>query len=119
VTPKRGDDAAPPPIGDEYRIVLATSEAAKGWEDFRRQEPANLRWAYDQMRHNPGCCNQPPNSRHSRMKREYATGMHGGRTLPQWQLEVTGAGRVWYLYDDEAKTCWVKDACRGHPKATE
>ncbi|MEU9323234.1 hypothetical protein AB0D91_05380 [Streptomyces canus] len=119
MTPKRGDDAAPPPIDDEYRIVFATTDAAKGWDDFRQQEPTNLRWAFDQMRHNPGCCNEPPNGRHSRMKRDLATGTRNGRTLPQWQLEVTSSGRIWYLCDDVEKTCWIQEAGRAHPKKTE
>lgn len=119
MTPKRGDRAAPPAVNDEYEIVFTTSDSAKGWDDLGRQEPNNTRWAYDQMRHNPGCRATPPNGRHSRMKRELATGYHGNRELPQWQIEVTAAARVWYLCDDEKKTCWIKHAGRAHPSATE
>lgn len=119
MTPKRGDDAAPPPVGDEYRVTFITNEAAKGWTDLSRQEPSNTRWAYEQMRNNPGCQNKPPTNRHSRMKREWATGIHRGVELPQWQLEVTGGGRIWYLVDHEKRTCWVKEAGRAHPKETE
>ncbi|MDK1475427.1 hypothetical protein QNO07_18720 [Streptomyces sp. 549] len=53
------------------------------------------------------------------MKRELATGVHAGRELPQWQLEVLNGGRVWYLLDAEKRICWVKLASRGHPKQTE
>jgi hypothetical protein len=119
VTPKRGDDAAPPPINDEYRIVFTSTDAARGWTDLSRQEPSNTRWAFEQMRNNPGCRNQPPSGRHSRMKREYANGFHNGCELPQWQIEVTGGARIWYLVDNEKRTCWIKEAGRAHPKGTE
>lgn len=42
-----------------------------------------------------------------------------GRDLDQWQFEITGAGRIWYALDDEARTVWVTRASTGHPKATE
>jgi hypothetical protein len=119
VTPKRGDDAAPPAVGVEYRVVLDDKDAVKGWEDLKSQEPGNTRWAYEQMRDNPGCRTTPPNGRHTRLKRDLATGYHGNRELPLWQIEVTGAARIWYLVDDEKKTCWIKHAGRAHPRQTE
>ncbi|MFF0876176.1 MULTISPECIES: hypothetical protein [Micromonospora] len=45
--------------------------------------------------------------------------MHNGRALPQWQYEVTAGGRVWYLVDDQTRTCWIKHAGTGHPRATD
>jgi hypothetical protein len=42
-----------------------------------------------------------------------------GRLLEQWQHEVTGAGRVWYVIDDDRRTAWMTDASPGHPKETE
>jgi hypothetical protein len=49
------------------------------------------------------------------------SGMYGParRELEQWQIEVTSAGRVWYLLDDDTCTVWVMHAGPGHPKATE
>jgi hypothetical protein len=32
VSPKRGDRAAPPPVGDEYDLRFANNEAANGWD---------------------------------------------------------------------------------------
>ncbi len=43
----------------------------------------------------------------------------GGRTLAQWQYEVTAGGRVWYCPDDERRVVWVVAASPAHPKATE
>ncbi|WP_281283299.1 hypothetical protein [Trebonia kvetii] len=42
-----------------------------------------------------------------------------GRALERWQIEVTGAGRVWYLVDHDNRTVWIDHAGPGHPKATE
>jgi len=39
--------------------------------------------------------------------------------LEQWQIEVTGGGRIWYLVDDDARTVWLVEAGTGHPRATE
>lgn len=36
-----------------------------------------------------------------------------------WQLEVTGAGRVWYLVDPDKELAWIDYAGPSHPKATE
>lgn len=42
-----------------------------------------------------------------------------GKTLQQWQHEVTGGSRIWYCPDDGTKTIWVTAVHIGHPKATE
>lgn len=39
--------------------------------------------------------------------------------MEQWQYEVTGGGRVWYLVDTSGRTLWLRHAGLGHPKATE
>ncbi|MER6350606.1 hypothetical protein ABT186_01820 [Streptomyces sp. NPDC001634] len=59
------------------------------------------------------------NKRHHPLKYELATGVRNGKTYPQWQIEVTGGGRVWYLYDLNALTCWVTKATTGHPRQTD
>ncbi|WP_247648652.1 hypothetical protein [Saccharomonospora xinjiangensis] len=53
------------------------------------------------------------------MKYDLAVGRHGGRELPQWQIEVTGGGRIWYLVDEENRTVWLRYAGTGHPKRTD
>nr|WP_243876050.1 hypothetical protein [Streptomyces sp. 846.5] len=69
------------------------------------------------MRTNPGPTVQTP--RHSRLKYKLADGTYKGRSCPQWQIEVTGGGRIWYLLDVDRKTCWINYAGVGHPKATD
>ncbi len=56
--------------------------------------------------------------RHHRLHGDLATGPARGRVLDRWQIEVTGAGRIWYLVDREKPTIWIDYAGPAHPKAT-
>ncbi|WP_018352174.1 hypothetical protein [Longispora albida] len=117
MSPKRGDRAAPPPRPGEYEPRFANNAAAKGWEDLRSQVPENTRAAYDAISANPRPT--PPTDRHHRLKGSLKWGNHGGRALEQWQYEVTSAGRIWYLVDEESLTVWLTFAGTGHPKITD
>jgi hypothetical protein len=46
MSPRRGERAAPPPIGGEYDLRFASSQAAEGWEQLGRQADRNLRRAH-------------------------------------------------------------------------
>jgi hypothetical protein len=61
----------------------------------------------------------PEDSRHKRLRGNLATRSFDRRELDQWQIEVTGGARIWYLVDDDRHTVWVVHAAPGHPKATE
>lgn len=117
MSPKRGDRAAPPPRADEYDLRFANNEAAKGWEELCRQAPGSARSAFEAIRAQP--CPAPATARQHRLRYELATGRHDGRILDQWQYEVTGAGRLWYLVDHATRTAWLVHAGTGHPKATD
>ncbi|MEU1837190.1 type II toxin-antitoxin system RelE family toxin [Micromonospora chersina] len=112
---KHGDRAAPPPRRG-YTLRFATNDAAKGWEELCRQAAANTRTAFDAIEADP--CPVPPTSRQHPLRGSLAVSLHNGKTLPQWQYEVTAGGRVWYLVDHETRTCWIKHAGTGHPRAT-
>lgn len=43
----------------------------------------------------------------------------GGRTLPQWQYEVTASGRIWYCPNAQRRVAWVVSASPSHLKVTE
>lgn len=116
MSPKRKDRAAPPPGPNEWDVRFGTSEAAKGWDALCQQAPHNVRRAWEALRTDP--C-PPPDSRQHPLRGSLSTGAQDGRTLSCWQIEVTGAGRIWYLVDDEKRTVWIKAAGTAHPKATE
>lgn len=108
---------APPPGEGEYDIRYAASDAVTGWRELCRQAPGNARKAWEWMRTAPAP--QPSTPRHHQLKHKYATATHRGRELPQWQIEVTGGGRIWYLVDEENKICWLRHAGVGHPRQTD
>lgn len=116
--PKRGDRVAPPPTQGEWDVRFGTNEAAKGWEELSSAAPRNTAVAWRLMRTDPGPGPGKPNPRHHRLKADLAAGTHGGRELPQWQIEVTGGGRVWYLLDEDKHTVWMRYASVAHPKQT-
>jgi hypothetical protein len=119
VSQRKGDPVAPPAIGTEWKIRFSTNEAAKGWQELENQATGNLRKAWETMRTEPGPGPGRPTPRHHPLKGALSTGTYGGRSLPQWQLEVTGGGRIWYLLDEQRHTVWVQKASTGHPKETE
>lgn len=117
MSPKRGDRVAPPPRAGEYDLRFASNDAAKGWTDLCAQAAGNTRTAYEALRANP--CPKPSTERHHRLKGDLGTGRHDGNLLEQWQYEVTGGGRIWYLVDRDARVVWLVYAATGHPKATD
>ncbi len=117
MSPKRGDRVGPPGWGTEWDVRFLNGEAAKGWEELCCQAPGNTLQAWQVMRHDPLPSGRNP--RHHPMHDHLAEGKVKGRTLPRWQIEVTGAGRIWYLADEDRRTVWVEYAGPGHPKATD
>lgn len=113
---KRGERVAPPPRADEWEVRYADGKAAKGWEELCRQVPGNTRDAFEVMRSNP---RPKEDVRHHRLRGSLKYRKFGSRELEQWQIEVTGSGRIWYLVDDEKRTVWLTEATLAHPKATE
>ncbi|GAB2652503.1 hypothetical protein GCM10027271_08290 [Saccharopolyspora gloriosae] len=114
---RRKHRVAPPAGPDKWEVRCGDNKAGKGWDELRQAAPANTRWAWEQMSSAPAP--SPPTPRHHPMKGSLRTGTFEGRTLPLWQLEVTGAARVWYLLDVDRATVWVVGAGTAHPKATE
>ncbi|MEV7777089.1 hypothetical protein [Kitasatospora sp. NPDC088351] len=117
MSPKRGERAAPPPIGGEYDLRFANTEAADGWEHLGRQAAGNLRRAFEKIRATPRAADNP--DRQHRLKGKLGTGIFKGQELERRQYEVTGGGRIRYLLDDANRTAWITYAGTGHPKATD
>jgi hypothetical protein len=67
------------------------------------------------MRTHPG---PPETERHHQLRAELATRKVGGQELEQWQVEVTGGGRIWYRLDLENHKVLIVLAGTGHPRLT-
>lgn len=117
MSPKRGDRAAPPRVGEEYHIRFDNTESAKGWDELARVAPANLRRAFEVIRSTPRPV--PSTERQHRLRGSLCTASRSGADLEQWQFEVTGGGRIWYLIEDTTRTVWITYAGTAHPKATD
>lgn len=117
MSPKRGDRAAPPAVGGEFEIRFATTEACTGWDQLAQHASANPRRAFEAIRSDPRSSANP--ERQHRLKGALGSATWKGTALERWQYEVTGGGRIWYLIDDERRTCWIAYAGTGHPKTTE
>jgi len=111
---KRGDRVAPPAERGQWELKFASTEAGKGWEELCRQAPGNTRRAWEEIGTEPRPF--PTTERQHRLKGKELGTVKG---LEQWQYEVTGGGRIWYLVDDDRKTVWIRLAGTGHPKATD
>lgn len=117
MSPRRGERAAPPAVGSEYELRFASNDAASGWDQLSRHAPGNLRRAFEKIRSAPRASDEP--DRQHRLKGKLGSASWKDQVLPRWQFEVTGAGRIWYLIDDEARTVWITHAGSGHPRATD
>lgn len=111
---KKGDRAAPPAQPGFWDIRFGTSGAAKGWEELVQQAKGNLWTAWNTIRTGP--CPYPSTERHHPLKGSLATTSDGRQ---QWQYEVTGGGRIWYVVDETKKIVWIQHAGTGHPGATD
>ena len=114
MSPKKGDRAAPPAEPGFWVIKFGTNDAAKGWEELEQQAKGNLWTAWDTIRKNP--CPRPATERHHPLKGALATSPEG---QPQWQYEVTAAGRIWYVVDEAKMVVWILHAGTAHPRATD
>ena len=116
MNPKRGDRVAPPPGPDDWDIRFHGNAAASGWEELCRHAPANTLRAWQLMPTRPGL---PETERHHRLRADLSTRKVGGQELEQWQIEVTGGGRIWYCLDQENRKVWIVRAGTGHPRLTD
>ncbi|TVT17414.1 hypothetical protein FNH05_36060 [Amycolatopsis rhizosphaerae] len=114
---KRGDRVAPPAPPGGWEARFATSEAAKGWEELCQAARANTWEAWIILTERPEAPENP--ARQHRLKGSLGIREIGGRTLRQWQYEVTAGGRIWYCPDPERRIVWVILAAAAHPKNTE
>ncbi len=111
MTSTGGDRAVPPRRWD---LRFATSEAAKGWEELCRAiARANAEEAWVVLSERPTRPQNP--ARQHRLRGHLAARVIGGRTLQQWQYDVTAGGHIWYCPEPERRIVWVVAATPVHP----
>jgi len=109
---KRGEEIPRP---NPWAVKAADRAAGKGWDQLESQASSAADAVWVAMTSDP----RRTNERQHQLKGSLGEVVVGGVKLDQWQIEATGAGRVWYAIDDESRTLWVTAATTGHPKQTE
>jgi hypothetical protein len=107
---------APPAGPGEWEIRFYTNGASGGWEHLCQQAAGNTAKAWHLLREDP---RPRVDGRHFPLRGDLATKVIDGKPCEQWELEVTGGGRIFYAIDDDRRTIWITYAGPGHPKATE
>lgn len=116
VPPPQPQDASVSDTG--WTIRPASEQARKQWEAAVAAQPGLMATERDRLRTRPLDRSANPR-RTGQLKAGLATRKVGERTLPQWQQELTSAGRLWYCPDKDTRTVWVTRVDLQHPKATD
>jgi hypothetical protein len=98
--------------------VFATGDAAEGWETLCAVAAGRMREVWEHLSAKPRS-REPNPDRVAQLRHALGTREIKGKTLEQWQYEVTGGGRVWYCPDDATRIVYITHAGAGHPKETE
>ena len=112
---RRGERVAPPPAPNEWDLRFGDRSAGEGWEQLSSAAPGAALAAWVALRSDP----RQRTERQHPLRGDLGTRTIGGRMLEQWQLEVTGAGRLWYCIDDQHRTVYLTLAKLGHPSQTD
>jgi hypothetical protein len=113
----RGDRVARPPVPPEWDLRFANKKAAEQWNKLCDVAAGNCAEMHARLTTDPRRRVNP--DRHHRLKGELGSKPHAGKALEQWQYEVTGAGRVWFLIDDAKHRVWLVEVTLGHPSKTD
>ena len=113
--PQRGDRVSRPTRVGEWTLRFDDKSAGELWERLVVTHAGPLGEAFDQLATAP----RHQSKRQARLRADLATRSMKGRDLEQWQYELSGAGRIWYCIDDDARTVWITLVTSGHPSATD
>lgn len=116
----KGNTASRPVKSDEYRIVLVSNSAVKGWRDICNQRPNLLADSFDFLSTTPKV--RTPTNYPLRGK-QLGTVVREGQSHEQWQHKPsdTWDPRIWFYVTEEGKkkTVHIVDVHTNHPNATK
>jgi hypothetical protein len=115
VTGRRGSRVPPPPPPGGWTLRFDGSSAAEGWEQITSQFPGPTRRSVGSLETDPTARSE----RQHPLRGGEGTTTVAGKTLEQWQYELTGGARILYAIDPANRTVWILEASPGHPKHTE
>lgn len=109
---------APATVIGDWKLKPASEQARKQWHEAVAAEPDLMDAERTRLRTRPLDRSANPR-RTGQLKGGLATRRVGDQTLPQWQQELTSAGRLWYCPDKKTRTVWIVMVDLQHPKATD
>jgi len=113
--PKRGERVAPPVQAGKWELRYASNEAVDGWQKLCTNIPTAASSCWHALSDAPLNYSE----RQKQLRGDFATRVVAGQSMPQWQFEITGGGRVWYCPDEGRRLVWVTDVFLGHPSRTD
>lgn len=106
------------PIEPKWRVLHASRRSEKEWRRAAADNPELMDAERQRLETAPVDRTANPR-RTARLKGKLASRLIGAERLPQWQHEITAAGRIWYCVDKSERTVWVTKVSLSHPKETE
>jgi hypothetical protein len=119
VTKKHGPTKGTSRRDDQpWDIRPVSANAKKQWDEANEREPELIEKVRERLRSRPMDRSDNPKRTHP-LKGSLGVKWVGGKQLPVWQHELTGAGRVWYCPDRSAHVVWLVKITLSHPKQTD
>ena len=113
--PKRPPSVEPAPAAERpWHIRPASARAEKEWQRAVTADPELMATVRERLRLRPLDRSDNPNRTHQ-LKGPLAEKWIGDVKLPQWQHEITGAGRVFSCPDRDNRVVWVTRVDLAHP----
>lgn len=102
---------------EPWLLRPASAAAKKQWDAACAALPEVMAAERERLRTQPTVRSNP--RRTHRLRGKLADRKVGEVRLPQWQHEITGAGRVWYCPDADQRIVWITQVSLSHPKQTD
>ena len=100
-----------------WTIKAVSARAQREWDEANATEPQLMAALRERLRLRPLDRSDNPNRTH-RLRPPIDSKKVDGQKLPQWQHEITGAGRVRDCPDKVTRTVWVTMVTLSHPSET-
>lgn len=104
--------------GEPWTVRPVSAQAHKQWREACDSEPALMAAERTRLQMRPLDRSANPR-RTGPLHGALAQRRVAETLLPQWQHELTAAGRIWYCPDKDQRTIWVMKIDLGHPKETD
>ena len=114
---RRNGDSTTTSVGTgDWTIRPVSQQVHKQWDAAIAAEPDLMTALRTRLRTRPLDRSDNPR-RTGKLHGDLGCRRIGDASLPQWQHEITGAGRVWYCPEAETRTGWVTRISFAHPKS--